>query len=290
MAAVLPVAERSPLLEGCLAALRAQRGGLVEVIVVDDSPAGTVGDIEGVETRTSGGRGPYAARNVGWRTTSADLILFLDVRSRPHPDWARRLIELFADPAVALVGSEAVVSGGSSFGARAGRRQQFFRLDNYLADPFFLPYLPTCNLGVRRSALEAVGGFTETRSGGDADLCWRVLRAGGELATVDDVLMQWIPRDRIRDYLEQNYRYGRSHYALRTMWASAGLAPEAPMPLGLIGLRAVRVLARASIAGVRGHSDGVVAQIHAGGMVAFRLGYRLAAVETATRRLRRADG
>jgi glycosyltransferase involved in cell wall biosynthesis len=175
---VVPVRNDAGLLQECLDAVREQVG---EVIVVDDSPRGTLADVDGMRVLRSGGKGPYAARNVGWRAAESEVILFVDVRSRPRPDWGRVLTGLFQDPSVALAGSDVLTRGGPTLGARVGERQQFYDLRKYTTDAWFRPYLPTCNLAARRTDLEAVGGFREIRSGADADLCWRTLErpAGG---------------------------------------------------------------------------------------------------------------
>lgn len=244
-AAILPIRGMSELVAGCIDTLRAQHDALDEIVLVDDNPTPSIEPVAGTRVVPSFGRGPYAARNVGWRATSSDVVLFLDGRSRPRPAWSQRLAAVFDDPEVALSGSEVEVSSAASLGARAAHQQQFFRLSTYLADPFFLPYLPTCNLAVRRTDLEAVDGFGEVRSGGDADLCWRILRRPGRsLVPVEGVLMDWIPRDRTRDYLEQNYRYGRSHVRLCREWADAGATMRTPAP-------PLRVLARVGMAAVR---------------------------------------
>ncbi|NAZ85191.1 glycosyltransferase [Kineococcus indalonis] len=277
VAAVVPVRGHQRLLDGCLDALRAQEHPLDDLVVVDDSPEGSLEGLEGVRVLRSGGLGPYAARNVGWRAVDADVVLFLDARSRPRPRWSQRLLEPFADASVALAGSEVRVSGGGSAGARASEVQQFFQLRNTVARSFFLPYLPTCNLAVRRTDLEAVAGFSTVRSGGDADFCWRVLgRPERQLRVVEDVLMDWVPRDRARDYLEQNYRYGRSNFSLRTDWADRGCPPARPVARGRLLRSAAAVAARYGAARVRGDLDGQVTYLtHASGLC-FDVGYRVA--------------
>lgn len=259
VAVVVPVRGADVLLAGCLAALATQTLSPAEVVVVDDSADGglradALTGVGGVPVRVvrSGGVGPYAARNLGWASTTAEVLLFLDARSRPRPGWAAALAATFDDPGVALTGSEVLVLGGASLGARASAQQQFFRLANYLATPDFRPYLPTCNLGVRRLDIEAVGGFREVRSGGDADLCWRVLgRPGRRLEPVPELLMDWVPRSSTKDYLEQNYRYGRSSLALREDWAAAGARRWPPLPAPVLARRAAMLAVRFGVATVR---------------------------------------
>jgi colanic acid/amylovoran biosynthesis glycosyltransferase len=278
VAAVLPVRGHPSLLDGCLAALRTQATPVDELIVVDDSPDASLGEIAGARVLRSRGRGPYVARNLGWRDTDADVILFLDIRSRPRPQWGRRLCEAFLDSDVAIAGSEVRVLGGAPLGARAGERQQFFRLRYYVEKPSVPPYLPTCNLAVRRDDLAAVDGFGAVRSGGDADLCWRILRRPGRrLEPIPDVLMDWVPRERLRDYLEQNYRYGKSHHALRREWAAQGLPQLDPMPHRELAKRLATTGARAGVATLRRRPDVMLDHVVGGAGLVFQLGYRVAA-------------
>jgi glycosyltransferase involved in cell wall biosynthesis len=85
----------------------------VEIIIVDDradpEPPLTVrpgGGIPagGIRVVRSGGRGPAAARNTGWRAATEDWIVFVDDDVIPEPGWRARL---FAD----LAGLPAEVGG-----------------------------------------------------------------------------------------------------------------------------------------------------------------------------------
>ncbi|GAB3222933.1 hypothetical protein GCM10027586_12650 [Kineococcus gypseus] len=243
--AVLPVRGHAALLDGALRALAEQTRPPDEVVVVDDSPEPVLHLDPPVRVVHSGGAGPYAARNLGVAAVDADVVLFLDARSRPRPTWVERTLERFEDPSVGIVGSDTLVRGGTSLAERASEVQQFSRLDKYVSAPFFLPYLPTCNLAVRRADFDAVGGFSTVRSGGDADLCWRLQRATGHrMDVVDEVLMEWIPRDRARELLEQNYRYGRSHHGLRREWSDRGLPVVDPLPTWRLAARSTRAALR----------------------------------------------
>lgn len=242
-AAIIPIRGHASLLDGVLLALTQQTKPLDEIIVVDDAPTATLKAGAGTSVVSSGGVGPYAARNVGVAASTADVVFFLDARSRPRSDWVARTVERFADPSVGIVGSETVVRGGPTLAAKAAEVQQFSNLDKYITAPFFLPYLPTCNLAVRRTDFESVSGFSTVRSGGDADLCWRIQRSTGHrLEAIADVLMEWVPRDRARELLEQNYRYGKSHHGLRAEWADRGLTVTEPLPLWRLLARTTRAV------------------------------------------------
>jgi len=273
-AAILPVRGHAALLDGALAALAAQTVPVDEIIVVDDDPSPSLRLAPPARVVPSGGIGPYRARNLGVSSTEADVLLFLDARSRPRPDWVQRTVAEFSDRDTGIVGSDTLVRGGPSLAERASQVQQFSRLDKYVAAPFFLPYLPTCNLAVRRVDFDAVGGFSQVRSGGDADLCWRIQsQTGHRLAVVEDVLMEWVPRSDARQLLEQNYRYGKSHFALRREWADRGLQMTRPLPTWRLVVRTAKALARFGVAVPRGR-DSQAAEFTALAGACFDWGYR----------------
>lgn len=276
--AVIPVGPDTSLLSGCLDCLGAQSRPVDSLIVVDDSPAGALELGADADVLRSGGRGPYAARNVGWRASGADVVLFLDVRSRPRPDWAQRFEEAFREPGVALVTSDVRVRSGPTLAERVGERHGFFQRERYEREDVFRPYAPTCNLGARRDALIAVDGFRELRSTADMDLCWRILDdPANRFTMIKDVLMEWVPRDRVRDYLEQCYRYGKAHHAIRSEWAGSGIPERAALGYPTILRRIARRTARAGWAGVRRDPEQAVESVRSIGRYAFEFGYRRAA-------------
>lgn len=266
----------SPLLDGCLERLAAQTEPPGVVFLVDDSPQGTIAERPGVQMLRSRGRGPYAARNAGWRASQADVVLFLDVRSRPRPEWVQRLGDALAQPEVSLASSDVRVIGGSSLGSRVGQHHRFFRREVYTRDGLFRPYAPTCNLGARREALEAVGGFREVRSSADVDMCWRILAdPRRQLVSLAEPLMEWVARDRLRDYFEQNYRYGKAHYSMYANWAAEGAPQKDVMPYREITRRGVRLGVRTARAGiVRRDGEEFVGCLREAGGLAYELGYR----------------
>jgi hypothetical protein len=71
-----------------------------------------------------------------------------------------------------------------------------------------LPYGITANLLVRRAAFEELGGFQEgLRSGGDADLCWRLQDAGWTIAYREPAAVEHLHRERVAPLARQAARY-----------------------------------------------------------------------------------
>jgi hypothetical protein len=70
-------------------------------------------------------------------------------------------------------------------------------------------YAQTANCAVRRSAFKEVDGFTEDiRSGGDADLCFRLREAGWKLRRRDRAIVMHRSRSTLRAMLRQRARHG----------------------------------------------------------------------------------
>ncbi|MQY37535.1 hypothetical protein SRB17_55390 [Streptomyces sp. RB17] len=98
---VVPTIGR-PCLAECLRALAGAEGHPPrEVIVVDDRsecdgdlPLAAAGPLrERIRTLRTGGRGPAAARNAGWRTAGTPWTVFLDDDVTVLPDWSRLLAQ-----------------------------------------------------------------------------------------------------------------------------------------------------------------------------------------------------
>ncbi|ASO19594.1 histidinol-phosphate phosphatase family protein [Actinoalloteichus hoggarensis] len=146
-----------------------------EIIVVDDRPGGAELDLlPSARLLRSGGRGPAAARNTGWRHSDAEWIAFLDDDVVPGVDWPARLT---AD----LTGLGDLVGASTAeivVPLPADRRPtDDERGTAGLADARWI----TADMAYRRSALAAVGGFDERFPRAyreDADLALRVRLAG----------------------------------------------------------------------------------------------------------------
>jgi len=235
LSVVLPVWDCADLVGPAvrsLAAAVAPAGG--QVLVVDDAStdatAARAEEAGATVLRRAERGGPYAARNQGWAEADHPVVVFVDARCRPRPGWVEALTPPFADPDVAVVGGDVRVSSGSSLATRTAHHLQPLRLAAP-ADAPFLPYAPTCHLAVRRTALEAVGGFAEVRGGGDVDLCWAVQHLGvGGFRAAPDAVLDWEPRPSIASLRAQYRRYGHNHGRLCTAWAAAGCPrpPTAP--------------------------------------------------------------
>ena len=155
---VIPTIGR-PSLGDLLVALANHPLPVGRIVIVDDrsAPAVPLAVPDALATRTavlaSGGRGPAAARNVGWRATGSPWIVFLDDDVVPSPLWA---IELVHDLAVDL--DVAAVQGRIVVPLPRERRPTDRELN--VARLEGAEWI-TADMAVRRRALEDMAGFDE---------------------------------------------------------------------------------------------------------------------------------
>ena len=175
-------------------------------------------------------RGPassYFARDRAAAAAHGDWLVFLDADTVPERDL---LDAYFATPPAERT---AVLAGGiedwtdeDTLVARyvAARR----KLGDGPAD-----YAQTANCAVRREAFAAVGGFPDAvRSGGDADLCWRLAAAGWELEPRPAARVRHRNRASLRALLGQLHRHGAG---MQWLWRRYPERFPPPRPRELAG-------------------------------------------------------
>jgi hypothetical protein len=199
---------------GRLAALALAEAG--SIVVVDNTRHGT-GTPPPLPARmrllrASRQQSSYYARNRGADGSRADWLLFLDADVRAPADLvARYELERAGARTAVLAGAveDAAFPGGrrEPLASRYSRLRRLIDQQNTLS--MRRPYAKTANCAIRRTAFEQVGGFAEgIRSGGDADLCFRLAQAGWELEARPGAVVQHESRASVRALLAQRARHG----------------------------------------------------------------------------------
>ena len=182
--------------------------------------------------------GPAAARNAGVDTARAPLIAFLDDDCVARPGWLAAMVRRLSD--VDLVQGRTVPAESTE-----GKRYAYsIHVDR-------LTWLwETCNLAIRRSALERGGRFDEawnpvgrpgTHWGEDAEWGWRVVRAGARHAFEPEAVVEHAVFERTyRQALEFKLRVRYLPLLLRRV-------PELRKSL-VLGVFANRAQVRATVA------------------------------------------
>ena len=208
-----------------LAALELRRGD--SVTIADNRPAaagaqrGSVAIIPAGERQTS-----YYARNRGAARGQAAWLVFLDADVSPPPDLLDRYFATAPGEGVGILAG-AVVDEPAAEGEIATAAERYAWLKSSMSQEITLAsdewaFAQTANAAVRRAAFEQVGGFEEgVRSGGDADLCFRVRAAGWALERREDAAVVHRNRSTISRMLAQRARHGAGAGWLSKRWPGA---------------------------------------------------------------------
>jgi GT2 family glycosyltransferase len=189
---IVPTRRRTDALRRCLASIRDGNGDDIRITVVDQDPqhsaAGVCAELGSrfVEYLPHGTGGKSAALNIGIATTESAFVAFTDDDCTVPEGWIERGLAAFGDdPRLGIVFGGAIAREHDSHEefvpSYVPPRRELRRGRNAAAKIGALGG----NMFVRRSAIEAVGGFDEALGPGaplpsaeDQDLNNRVLRAG----------------------------------------------------------------------------------------------------------------
>ncbi|MEG4021401.1 glycosyltransferase [Microcoleus sp. S13C4] len=161
----------------------------------------------------------YAARNQGIRASTGEIIAFTDADCRPESDWLENLVKPFVDLEIGISAGEILALPGKTILEQHADRQNTLSQKHTLAHPF-CPYGQTANLAVRRLVLQQIGLFRPyLTSGGDADLCWRILRETSyKMYFAENAIVLHRHRSTIKQLQSQWYRYGESNKYLHELY------------------------------------------------------------------------
>src|ERR1700694_4353420 len=214
---VIPTYNRSASLQRLLRAVANSTvpAGGMEVVVVDDGSTDATAQVAAqaeVHCLTQPNYGPAAARERGWRSSTGEIVVFLDDDVVPEPDAIERMVDaldeadgggaalmpLNPDP---LIAHYMHVDGLVDHNVRDGE----------------VRWLITAASAFKRSALERVGGFDLTfprAAGEDVDLTLRLIEAGFRLRLETAAIVRHDHRSRFRQLLGTCYRYGTAYKLL----------------------------------------------------------------------------
>ena len=160
----------------------------------------------------------YAARNAGIRAASSEIFAFTDGDCRPQPQWLESLIQPFSDSNIGIVVGEILALSGDSLLEKYADKQETLSQKHTLANSF-CPYGQTANLAIRKQAFVEVGLFRPyLTTGGDADICWRILRETSyQFKFVENAVVKHRHRSTWKDLQSQWRRYGKSNKYLHEL-------------------------------------------------------------------------
>lgn len=163
---VIACPKSSWMLDECLKAIEAQTYTNREVIVLPDEKTGRVR--------------PAEKRNQGIKEAKGEIIAFIDDDAYPEAHWLEYAVKYFGEADVGAVGGPGVTPAKDCYLAKLGGRVY----DNWLLSGNYryryraggvrmdVDDYPSCNLLVRKSLLDEIGGYrTDFWPGEDTLLC-----------------------------------------------------------------------------------------------------------------------
>ncbi len=199
----------------------------LEVLVVDD---GSKDDTAGIVRRTFADEprvrllqqengGKAQALNHGIAQSHGEILIGLDADTLFIPETVALLVRHFADPQVGAVAGNIQVGNRNNLWTRL-QALEYTTSQNFDRRAFAwlnaIGVVPGCVGAWRRSAIEAAGGYTRDTLAEDADLTWRVRKAGWKLVTENAALAFTEAPERRSELMKQRYRW--TFGTLQVMW------------------------------------------------------------------------
>ncbi len=227
MSVVVCTYNGSRTIEDCLQGLARQTYANHEIIVVDDgSTDGTGALVErylpqmpALRLVTIPNGGLSAARNVGMREATGEVLCYTDDDARPDPDWLLHMAAAFHSTAHVAIGGPNIPPPDDGSIAECVANAPGGPI-HVLVDDALAEHIPGCNLSVRRAALMAIGGFDPTFrvAGDDVDVCWQLQEAGGTIGFCPAAFVWHHRRNSVVTYWRQQKGYGKAEALLEAKW------------------------------------------------------------------------
>jgi cellulose synthase/poly-beta-1,6-N-acetylglucosamine synthase-like glycosyltransferase len=226
---IVPIYNGESDLPDLLACLKAQTYARdrVEFLLVDNNSRDRTADLLQAASQSEATfrvlsethiQSSYAARNLGIRQATGEILAFTDADCCPQPTWLENLVQPFEHPTVGIVAGEIQALPGRSLLERFADREETLSQKHTLAHPF-RPFGQTANLAIRLEAIQQAGLFrSHLTTGGDADLCWRILQQPPwEIRLAETAIVRHRHRANLSELRSQWRRYGRSNRYLHDL-------------------------------------------------------------------------
>jgi glycosyltransferase involved in cell wall biosynthesis len=215
---VIPARNAAGSLPACLDRLTEQEDPPeFEVVVVDDGSTDATADVAGshrLRPKVVRGeaRGSYAARNAGAAATTGEVLAFTDADCLPRAGWLAAGYQAAGAGGLDVAGGAIRMLPGPGTPAARYDRGSYLRQEDYVTAQGFAA---TANCFVRRTAFDALGGFSpDLCSGGDVDFGRRAAAAGFRIGYAAGAVVEHPPRTSYTELWAVHRRIGAGWAAL----------------------------------------------------------------------------
>lgn len=211
---IVPFREVGDYERECIHALEKQKGNF-EIILLPDSKIKEKFDKSKVYH--TGPVKPSVKRNMGVSKAKGKYIAFIDSDAYPRKDWMKNTLKYLKDERVGILGGPNIQPENDSVMQKAGGDvlssplgAGSFSMRYSIKESKDVTELPSCNMFIRKSMFEKIGGFdTSLLTAEDAKLCFELLKLGKKILYSPDVVVYHHRRALFRPHLRQIWRYGR---------------------------------------------------------------------------------
>lgn len=214
---VIPTRNRPESLRQCLRRLGSDpTRPTMEVLVVDDDPAGSAVDVcaetDGIILLSQAGQGAANARNAGATVARGRWLVFLDDDCFPRPGWLDGLLTSCQHDHSLLVAGRMVNALPTNPFAQATQELLDFLHEVDNGSNGSVRFVASSNLAVSRDSFLRLGGFDPSypvAGGEDRDFCARWRAAGGRIQICGNATVDHAHPMGLTGFCRQHYRYGR---------------------------------------------------------------------------------
>ncbi len=213
---VVPALNAEETVEDCIKSLLDQKypKEKYEIIVVDNESTDNTFKIikkfrRKIKIFNEIKKGSYCARNRGIKNAKGKIIAFTDSDCIVDKYWLIHIGKAFKDKNIKLVGGNVrAIDTGTTILKYCDEFCHTQKLYAGLNMPFFAG----ANMAVRKNDLMRLNGFNESlKSGGDVELCSRLVNSKKEVSYEEKAIVNHIYRNSIIELMKKHYCYGRWH-------------------------------------------------------------------------------
>ncbi len=207
---IVPTFNGEETIANCLNSLLNQSyKGEYEVIVVNDGSTDKTSDVVKkypVRLLAQEHRGPAAARNLGARNTSGDILLFTDDDCVAEKNWIEEMMKPFDNPEIAGVQGRYKTKQRSLIArfAQYEIEERYERMRRHK----YIDFIGSYSAAYRKNVFLKEGGFDESfpiASGEDPDLSFRLVAEGHKMVFAPNAVVYHHHPDTLLKYLRQKF-------------------------------------------------------------------------------------